>query len=213
MGEKPLSELAPRDAQLGSAVILKHSGKLVFAVDKPKRWRTEKGRTIVTFSGIGGAVELDEGFPAAAVRECIEESGAKPELESAKRTLFVDYDNSVRDVRVSDELKPAVIYRRLYLSGAESWQLFCPAYLARAHSPPRPADLPALLFLTLSDFRELKNPTRLRNLLLKGASHIVEGPGKIPREAYLAPFGLSEALFAIDGSRAFSLAKLLRNQS
>lgn len=205
-----LSALAPREAQLGASVLLKFSGRLVLAIDGKNRWKTEAdGRKVITVSGVGGAAEIDEDFPAAAERECIEETGVRPELESAARTLFVDYDNSVRPVNIDDKLKPAIVYRRVFLRGDESWQLFCPVYLARIHSPPAPRDVPALLSVTLDQLRLLRSPLRVNSLLSKGA-HLAEKE-RIPREAFLVPAGMAEALLAIDSSR-FSLVGLTRNE-
>jgi hypothetical protein len=205
-----LEQLAPKEAQLGAGLILRTSGRLVFELGKRKRWEIDRknNRTIVPVSGIGGAVELDEDFPQAAVRECVEETGVKSEIESAKRTLFVDHDNSIRPVQIDDAIKPAIIFRRIYLKGPESWQLFCPLYLARAHAPPLPLDVGGLLLLTLEQFRMLGKNARVHDLLGAGA-HLIERE-KLPTSCYLKPFGSTEALLAIDKSR-FSLTAVLKN--
>ncbi len=210
-----LRDLAPREAQLGVGLIVKHSGRLLFAVPKKDRWETDsRGRRIIRLTGVGGALAVDEDFPAAARRECIEEIGSRPQLESSARTLIVDYDDTLRPVRIDDAIKPAIVFRRVYLRGTESWQLFVAVYLARLHDKPVPLDIPAFVSVTIDGLRLLRAPQRVHRFLNGGGAHMLEGAGEaVPRSAFFSTFGSPGILLLIDSSRRYSLANVLRNRS
>jgi 8-oxo-dGTP pyrophosphatase MutT (NUDIX family) len=208
-----LKNLAPRDAQLGVGLVVKHGGRLLFAVPEKARCEIDSAnkRTTIKITGIGGALGLDEDFLSAARRECIEEISARPEIESGKRTFFVDYDNSIREISLEDEIKPIVVFRRLYLKGTESWQLFVAVYLARLHDKPVPTgSCSALISLTLPELRLLRTPEKLHSFLSAGA-HLMDGKEKIPRGASLSTFGTPTILLVIDESRRHNLTNLLKN--
>ncbi len=211
---KSLIELAPKDASLGAGLLLLHSGKLCLALDR-KGISKEPLNNAMRISAIGGGLlpeEADCGdFFGAAVREAREEAGIIPEIESAKKTYFIDYDNSVRKVSLSDRVKPALVFRRVYLKGPESWQLFSASFLGKSSSRPEPLDVSGLAFLPLSALAIFsKGFSTIPELECAGSHNVIKG--NFPRTGKIYPFGTVDAIVSAEKSRGFSLSGLFRQR-
>jgi|GEM_PF-7024922 len=211
---KSLIEHSPKEASLGAGLLLLHSGKLCLALDR-KGISKEPLKNAMRISAIGGGLlpeEAERGdFLGAALREAKEEAGILPEIASAKRTFFIDYDNSVREVKISDAVKPAIIFRRVYLKGPESWQLFSASFIGKSSSRPEPIDLSGLAFLPLSALALFsKGFSTIPELEIAGSHTVLNGT--FPRTGKIYPFGTVDAIVSAEKSRGFSLPGLFRQR-
>ena len=181
--------------QKGNGVILQWEKRFVFAIGKERFWDKTTTPWAITFTNIGGKVELGESMLDATKREVFEETGCKVELLPAPQTLYCTLeDREFIQYHLEDKCPPILIYNTTGLS-------VC-VYLARTVTIPIPQhEVPALLLLPPSSL----HGGPLEHLLQSGSILKEQMPGTILRIATLRPWG-SAALLATDFDRFDAIA-------
>ncbi|MFQ6123800.1 MAG: NUDIX domain-containing protein [Candidatus Heimdallarchaeota archaeon] len=184
--------------QKGNGVILLWERRFVFAIGKENYWNKATTPMIITFTNIGGKVELDESVIAATKREAFEEIGCEINLFPASQTLYcILKARDFTTYTLEDECPPILIYNTSKLS------LSVCVYLAQTTTAPIPQhEIPALLFLPPSAL----NGGPLEQVIQIGGILQEQVKGTIPRTSILRPWG-SAALLATDFDRFNSIAR------
>jgi ADP-ribose pyrophosphatase YjhB (NUDIX family) len=168
--------------ELGTGAIIRSGNKFVFAIQKPKRWKQKKGKLTIPYTGIGGQVEPNETPEKALTREIREEASTGSRIVHAKKTTLIK-GKIVRDTTVKSSKKPAAIYLP---NPKEKKAIFI--YHTKLHKTPKPADNPALIYLTPRQIADtIRRQVPLHELLKNGAKLIAKT--QIPPSAIITPYG------------------------
>lgn len=188
-GPMKIEDLIMKDSRQGTGLIIKYSGKYIFAVGKESFWqRNNKGLTI-TYTAVGGSVEPEEDFLKCAYREAEEELGTPVEIISSNESIFYDFETRrKKKVVLEESTAPWIIYN---MSSGNQGLSVC-VYIAKLKTAPKPlAEIPALILLTSKQV--ISNELKPLSVLLEEGAEIIE-QRKIPRDALMMPFGSAEIL-------------------
>ncbi|NIO21729.1 MAG: NUDIX domain-containing protein [Candidatus Aenigmarchaeota archaeon] len=190
------SELLEYD-QKGNGIILLWQNRFVFTIGKESYWNKATIPWTITFTNIGGNVELGESMIEATKREAFEEIGCEINLLPAPKTLYCILETREYTIyALRDECPPILIYNTPKLSMS-----VC-VYLAQTTTIPVPQhEVPALLLLPPASL----HGGPLEQLIQDGGTLQEQVKGTIPRTAILRPWG-SAALLATDFDRFNSIA-------
>ncbi len=183
--------------QKGNGIILLWQSRFVFAIGKESYWNKATTPWTITFTNIGGNVELGESMIEATKREAFEEIGCEIDLFPAPQTLYCILEaREFTTYALEDECPPILIYNTPKLS------LSVCVYLAQTTTAPVPQhEVPALLLLPPSAL----HGGPLKQLIQDGGTLQEQVKGAIPYTAILQPWG-SATLLATDFERFSSIA-------
>lgn len=183
-----IKDFIMKDAKYGNGLIIKWHDKLLFAIGKKDFWKKDNGRTIVTYTAVGGNLEQGESFIESSHREALEELGTDIEIISSDNTILFNFESRKKKyINLEEKIKPAIIYYKILQSQDK---LSVCTYLAQLKGNPKPSmEVPALLLLKENQL--LKNNTLSE--LLKNGAEIIEQTN-IPRNSTMKPFGSAEIL-------------------
>lgn len=90
----------------GSSLLIAEEGRFLVAARPPV---VTHDRILTALTGVGGWVEEDESFPAAAQREAIEETGSPIRLLNLHQTLIVRAPDDIEALCLVSEVGPAAL--------------------------------------------------------------------------------------------------------
>jgi 8-oxo-dGTP pyrophosphatase MutT (NUDIX family) len=187
---RTISALLPDGGFLGTSLILRRRGLLLYGIRPPKQ---EAGRDVLEVTGIGGAMEAeDKSLTSGVQREAREEIGSSVQLVPCRETVVVRSGGTVERVVLQGEERPAaVVFRHHRTPPHHPWhqshegQGILVVFLAELKRPPWPSqELPGLIWLTPSQIPVLaRDDVPLQNLLDSGARLIELKSESLPRDA------------------------------
>lgn len=181
-----LADLLPKDAFIGTSLILRADSRFLFGLRPLKR---DAAGPILELTGIGGKLEPQDPTTIAGVqREAQEEIGRSVRLLSCPQTLIVRGYDQLEFVRLTGPEQPAAVVFRYHRTPAHNpWHaqnqgLTClVVYLGELIDEPTPTpEIPHLLWLPARLILETaRRDVALGELLLEGAT-LVRGPQELP---------------------------------
>jgi 8-oxo-dGTP pyrophosphatase MutT (NUDIX family) len=215
-----LADLIPAGLFLGTSLILRQAGRLLFGLRPPQ---AEGARQIVELTGIGGKVEHDdESLTAGVLREAREEIGCAVRIIPCDGTLVVRGLDHVERVRLAGDERPAaVVFRRFGTPPHAPWhadgrgEICVVVFLAELAGDPRPAlELPALIWLRPAHvLQTARQDVPLHTLLDTGAKLMENDAQPLPRSAWARLTDSQEALALALGDDAIAFYEVLAKQS
>ena len=185
-----LSDIVPDDMFLGTSLILRQGGRLLYGVRPP---RAEGSRQIIELTGIGGGVEdEDESLVAGVLREAQEEIGCGVRLLPCPETIIVRSQHDVERVTLQGKERPvAVVFRRYRTPPHQPWhqdnqgEACLVVYLAELDGQPWPTmELPALIWLKPAQVVDTAHrDIPLSKLLSSGAELVESEAGLLPKHS------------------------------
>ncbi|MFC1733374.1 NUDIX domain-containing protein [candidate division KSB1 bacterium] len=164
----------------GSLIGDRHSG-LWWCLGPKKFWRHEHDRVIITYTAVGGKVEVGETLLQALERETKEEIGVFGTINSSPRTLFYTFDKKYSKwVDTLVKPAPAIIYDN-FLNGFS-----VAAYWIKIPNTPKAHSEISGMIRIPFDF-EYSDPYPLSHYLKNGAE--IVSCESIPERSVLKPFG------------------------
>ncbi len=177
---------------VGVSTMMKHKGRYLFVLSKEKYWTPFKDGTKINYSCVGGKLEEGESFQEALLREAREEIDSDLRLLPNRKTFYVDSDNNVSEVDITDEFKPRIIFEQKVLgkpgdpSANGFWYLLVPVFYSEALTNPRPSsEIPALIMLNGDMYKSTLKTNRLSTIMSQGGILIKQR--EIPDETYIEP--------------------------
>jgi len=239
LGEsRNLSDLAPEGMFLGTSLILRQGGRLLYGVRPPRAegsrcpepassraCREAEGRQVIELTGIGGGVEEEDESPTAGVlREVEEEIGCDVRLLPCRETLVVRGQDRIERVALQGEERPvALVFRRDRTPPHQPWhkdsqgEACLVVFLAELDGQPWPVteqELSALIWLKPPHVLEMaRRDVPLRELLNSGAEVVQSRLGILPETAWVRMTDSQEALALALGDGAVSFYEALAETS
>jgi 8-oxo-dGTP pyrophosphatase MutT (NUDIX family) len=206
---KTVADLVTSSGFLGTSLILRGNGLLLYGVRPPKQ---EKGHAVLELTGIGGAVEAeDESLTASVQREAREEIGSTVRLLGCSETLVAGIGGTVERVVLQGSERPvAVVFRHHRTPPHHPWhrdhqgQGSLVVFLAELRRQPCPSlELPGLIWLRPNQVPDLaRRDVSLGDLLDCGARLLERRVGALRRDARTRLTDSQEALAQALGSNA-----------
>jgi 8-oxo-dGTP pyrophosphatase MutT (NUDIX family) len=178
--------------------------------------RPEGSRLILELTGIGGAMEEDDGsLTTGALREAWEEIGCAVRLLPCCETVVVRGPRDVAKVQLSSEERPAaVIFRGHRTPPHQPWhrdnqgEACLIVFLAELDGQPKPVaeqELPGLLWLKPAHVIDVAREDVPLDRLLASGAELLESEGvRLPREAWTRLTDSQEALALALGDQAIA---------
>ncbi len=208
-GPRWLADIVPEGVFVGTSLILRRGGRFLYGVRAPHAKGT---RQIVELTGIGGALEVEDGsLTAGALREAREEIGCRVRVLPARDTIVVRGEHDFERVQLSGDERPAaVVFRRFRTPPHQPWhedhqgETCLVVFWGRIDGQPWPAmELPALIWLKPGQIVETaRQDVPLSRLLDSGAELIESVPGLVPRTTWARLTDSQEALVLALGDQA-----------
>lgn len=196
-----LSELVPDGMFVGTSLILRQGGRLLYGVRPP---RAEGPRQVIELTGIGGGLEdEDESLTAGVLREAWEEMSCGVRLVPCRETVIVRSEQHVGRVMLQGKERPAaVVFRHFRTPPHQPWhedsqgEGFLLVFLGELDGQPWPAmELPALIWLRPTHvIQTARQDVPLSQLLDSGATLIENELDILPRTAWVRLTDSQEAL-------------------
>jgi 8-oxo-dGTP pyrophosphatase MutT (NUDIX family) len=196
-----LDELVPTGTFVGTSLILRSGGRLLYGCRAPQFERT---RQVVELTGIGGRLEpADASLIAGVRREAQEEIGCDVQVVPSHETVVVRGPGRTERVTLSGAERPAaVVFRRFRTPPHAPWhadhrgEAHLVVFAAELCGDPRPTgELPALAWLSPAHVvATAHHDLPLRQLLDGGASLIESAADPVPRTAWVRLTDSQEAL-------------------
>lgn len=210
-GSTSLSDLVPAGIFVGTSLILRHDGRLLYGCRPP---HAESARQIIELTGIGGGMEEeDASLTAGVLREAQDEMGCGVRLLPCRETLVVRGPGQIERVVLQGEERPAaVVFRRFRTPPHQPWhahnagEACLVVFLAELDGQPWPAmELPALVWLRpLHVVDTARDDAPLRKLLDSGAELVEVRLGSMPETAWVRLTDSQEALVLALGDDALT---------
>ena len=198
---KTITDLVPSGGFLGTSLILRRHGLLLYGIRPPKQ---DEAQPVVELTGIGGRMEdQDESLTAGVQREAREEIGSGVRLVPCSETLVVHSHGAVERVVLQGGERPAaVVFRHHRTPPHHPWhedhqgQGCLVVFLAELDRQPWPTpELPGLIWLRPGQVPDLAcQDILLQDLLASGARLIERRAGSLPRESRARLTDSQEAL-------------------
>lgn len=214
-----LSDLVPRDIFVGTSLILRQNGRLLYGCRPPFQ---EDSRQIVELTGIGGGMEdEDESLTAGVLREAHEEIDAGVRLLRCRETIVVYAPDRVERLALQGEERPAaVVFRHYHTPPRQPWhgdgrdEGCLVVFLAELESQPTPAmELPALIWLKPAHVIETaRRDIPVHKLAESGAEMIQRTPAAVPEDAWARLTDAQEALVLALGNDVLAFYDRLANE-
>jgi len=211
-----LHDLVPRDMFVGTSLILRQGGRLLYGVRPP---RAEGACQVIELTGIGGGVEdEDESLTAGVLREAQEEIGCGVRLLPCRETLVVRGLDTIQRVALQGAERPAaVVFRRYRTPPHQPWhednqgEACLVVFLAELDGWPFPAmELPALIWLQPTHVvQTARRDVPLARLLDSGAELIECESAHLPETVWARLTDSQEALVLALGDDALSFYEAL----
>lgn len=192
-------------------VSLRRGGQLLYGV-RPAR--AEGARMVLELTGIGGAMEEEDGsLTAGALREAREEMDCTVRLLPCDETVVVRGPNRVERLSLHGEERPAaVVFRHHRTLPHQPWhpdhqgEACIVVFLAELSGHPRPAmELPALMWLNPEQVVEVAaRDVAMRALIEAGAELVERVEAPLPKTAWARLTDSQEALALALGKEALA---------
>lgn len=211
MGEeaKRLSDLVPDGIFVGTSLILRRDGRLLYGARPP---RPEGARLVVELTGIGGGMEADDASATVGVqREAHEEIGTGVRLIPCVETLVVRGVGRAETLALAGEERPcALVFRRDRTPPHQPWhesgrsEACLIVFLAELQGEPQPsAEHPGLFWLSPAQVvQAARQDVPVRDLLDAGAALLEREAGALPSSALARLTDSQEALALALGDEA-----------
>jgi 8-oxo-dGTP pyrophosphatase MutT (NUDIX family) len=218
-----LPDLLPEDSFLGTSLILREpqvplggGDRLLYGI-RPAR--PEGSRLILELTGIGGAMEEEDGsLTAGALREAWEEMGCSVRLLPCDETIIVRGPNRVERIALHGQERPAaVVFRHYGTPPHQPWhpsnqgEICIVVFLAELSGEPHPAmELAALVWLRPEQLGEVAGRDVAMRALLDGGAELVErAEAPLPETAWMRLTDSQEALAVALGGEALAFYKAM----
>ena len=203
-----LYEIIPDDIFIGTSLILRQRNRFLYGV---RPVQEVEGRQILELTGIGGCLEnKDNSLSAGALREAQEEIGCRVRLIPCYSTIVVRSQNSVEQVILTDDERPAaVVFRNYRTPSHQPWhednqgKECLIVFVAELEGQPWPVmELPYLIWLKSEHVLETaQDDVPLHRLLSSGAELIIGKLGLPPESSWARLTDSQEALaLALDNN-------------
>jgi 8-oxo-dGTP pyrophosphatase MutT (NUDIX family) len=208
---KSLSHLVPEGTFVGTSLVLHRGGRFLYGV-RPAR--AEGRRRVAELTGIGGALEQEDGsLTDGVLREAAEETGCSVRLLPCGETVVVRGQDRVENVALQGEERPAaVVFRRYRTPPHQPWhednqgEACLVVFLGELNGHPGPVmELPALMWLTpVQVIQTARQDVPVGMLLDSGAELIENESGVLPGTTWVRLTDSQEALVLALGDDALS---------